>query len=83
MEEYILKNIECWWHTNKRNHVNLHRLITKQFLPDYSKRKPISHKNGDIFDNNLDNLTYKHSEVNKKLFIGKKKMLFLKTKHLH
>ena len=42
----------------------LHRLIAKQFLPDYSERKPIFHKNGDIFDNHLDNLTYKRSEIN-------------------
>ena len=45
-------------------HYRLHRLIAKQFLPDYSERKPIFHKNGDRFDNHLDNLTYKRSEIN-------------------
>ncbi|KAK8836392.1 hypothetical protein M9Y10_039752 [Tritrichomonas musculus] len=41
-----------------------HKLIAKQFLPGYSEPKPIYHKNGDKFDNHLDNLTYKRSDVN-------------------
>ena len=41
-----------------------HKLIAKQFLPGYSETKPIYHKNGDKFDNHLDNLKCKRSEVN-------------------
>ena len=50
---------------NNRKHVKMHRLIAKQFLPGYSERKRVYHKNGDIFDNHLDNLTYKYSDIHK------------------
>lgn len=41
-----------------------HKLIAKQFFHDYSETKPIYLKNGDKFDNHLDNLKCKRSEVN-------------------
>ena len=50
---------------NNRKHVKMHRLIAKLSLSDYSERKHIYHKNGDIFDNHLDKLTYKRSDVHK------------------
>ena len=41
------------------------KLIAKQFLPDYSETKLIYHEDVDKFDNHLDNLTYKRSEVHR------------------
>ena len=35
-----------------------HRLIAKQFMPNYIDNKPIYHINGDKLDNHIDNLTY-------------------------
>ena len=65
----ILRNIFCKrWNVgdyNKRKNVKMHRMIAKQFLPGYSEIKPIYHKNGDIFGNHLDKLTYKRSNVHK------------------
>ena len=59
---------------NNRKHVKMHRLIAKQFLPGYSETKPIYHKNGDKFDNHLDNLTFKRSETLNTIHTKEKKL---------
>ena len=36
-----------------------HKLMAKQFFPNYSERKLIFNKNGEKFEKHLDNLIYK------------------------